>query len=332
MVVAGLSLTSAVTATVVITCVFVAGNVGNVLFCFVFKRSWKLHTWENAFHVNITVANVMAINVTGVTFLLLLWYTDTTSYVYVTACQMYVWSFSALISILASHAAIAVLRCVKVCRPDVIVRKIYVILGLVFCWMLGFILLIHMSLTNTGILFDQQCGFQLFRASPARFTAIIIIMTCLMTLVTSYVITFRKLKIINKVEPSTQGEAKSENQPVFCSKTSVTSVSELFKGVHELDLPPVKVEAPQQHPHSNQETLRYIVRSNVIQFISFVASGGTAVLVSVLSSYLTESMLSAGVVTFSFIFVAFVLNPLIYCVRNRRFRTIAQTFVCAGNS
>ena len=283
-------------------------------------------TWEN-----ITVANTLAINIAGPAFLVLMWMTTYTSRVYQTTCHIFSWTFICFIAILSSHAAIAIVRCLKVCKPDLIFRMTYIIIGVMACWLNGLVFVLHAMFTRSGILFATQCQFaRPLRDSSASVTVIVIMVTCLAALITSYIITFRKLKLNNRLVPVRLPEAVAMRYTLpsgSSNRSSITTISGLCRVRN--DGPASGELTGLDRGNNNQATMRYIVRSNVIQFISFLLSGGSAIIAASVAAgqrdVLGSAAQSVGLVTFSLIFFAFVLNPLIYCFRNKRFRAYVKT-------
>lgn len=294
-----LHICSAILCSIILSLTIVLGFAGNLTVFLVFKHSWRLRTWENAFHLNIAAINIFMCTLQAPTILFLLWDDNTTSTVYQVLCTFSQAGLLGLLGILVSHSQISILRCIKVYNPCHMPKKRLIVGALIIPWIAGFIITIQMYATETGILFVDTCRYKhLVKDTSVFYTMIIVVLTSCVVLIISYGMIFIKLRKERRV----------------ISSTKVFTISKpVFPNYGNSNCPNMQVMT------FGTATIRHLVVSSATLMALFLVTALPPVVTLIMFQRMSLSYSFTAVVYCS-TYIAYFLSPLIYSFRNREFK------------
>ena len=290
------------------------GFVGNVAVFLVFRRSWRLRTWENAFHLNIATINLFMCTLQAPTILFLMWNDNTTSPVYRGLCTFSQAGLLGFVEILVSHAQISILRCHKVFHPCHVPNKCIIISTLIIPWIAGLLVTIQTFVTDSGIMFAEKCRHKNFVKETCVFhTVIIVLLMSCAVLITSYTLIFVKLRTERKVIASKDVFTITQN----CNRSTFPN--------HV-----VNTACPMQTTMFGNAAIRHMVGSSVALLVMFLitAMPPLIALIAFQRMFLSHSVTS---VIYSFTYFAYILSPLVYTFRNREFKRTLRSLLKRSN-
>jgi len=304
-----LHICSAILCSLILCLTIALGLAGNLAVFLVFKRSWRLRTWENAFHLNIAAINLFMCVLQAPAILFLLWDDNVTSNVYQAMCTFSQAGLLGLLGILVSHSQISILRCIKVYNPCHMPKKRLIICALIIPWIAGLIITVQMYVTETGILFVDTCSYtHLVKDTSVFYTMIIVLLTSCTVLVMSYGMIFVKLRKERRVISSTK---------VFTiAQTSRTGPG---PGPPPLFLNHVNKDCTVQSMTFGTATIRHLVVSSATLLVTFLATALPPVITLIMFQRM-ELSYSFTAVIYCATYIAYFLSPLIYSFRNREFK------------
>ena len=293
-----LHIASAVVCSMILSLTVGLGFTGNIAVFLVFRRAWRLRTWENAFHLNIATINLFMCTLQAPTVLFLLWDDNVTSPTYQTLCTFSQAGLLGLIGILVSHTQISVLRCVKVYRPCHVPEKRLIVGALVIPWFVGLVTTIQMYVTESGILFVDTCDYKyLVKDTSVFFIMIIVLLTSSSVLVTSYTLIFVKLTMERKAVIRTNVFTITGSRPMPTIYPMLPNHSHLFGSTAK----------------------RHMVVSSAALLVTFLATAVPPVVTLIMFQRMSLPYDITAVV-YSSTFFAYFLSPFVYTFRNRVFK------------
>ena len=294
-----LHIASAVVCSIILSLTVALGFTGNVAVFLVFRRSWRLRTWENAFHLNIATINLFMCTLQAPTVLFLLWDDNVTSPTYQTLCTFSQAGLLGLLGILVSHMQISVLRCIKVYHPSHVPKRRPIVCALVIPWFVGLVTTIQTYITESGILFVDTCDYKyLVKDTSVFFIMIIVLLTSSVVLVTSYTLIFVKLMMERKVVTQTNifTITRRSSRPIY-PPLSNNSHTALF----------------------GSAAIRHMVVSSVALLLTFLATAVPPVVTLIMFQRMSLPY-SLTAIVYSSTFFAYFLSPFVYTFRNRVFK------------
>ena len=295
------------------------GFVGNVAVFLVFRRSWRLRTWENAFHLNIATINLFMCTLQAPTILFLMWNDNVASPAYHGLCTFSQAGLLGFVGILVSHAQISVLRCMKVYNPCHVPNKCIIVSTLIIPWIAGFLVTVQTFVTDSGILFAEKCRYKHFvKETCVFYTMIIVLLMSCIVLVTSYSLIFAKLRTQRKVITSRDVFTITQN----CNRSTRVIYPTFPNHVNNA--------CPMQTTMFGNTAIRHMVGSSVALLIMFLVTAMPPLIALIVFQrmFLSHSVTS---VIYSFTYFAYILSPLVYTFRNREFKQTLRSLVKRSN-
>ena len=308
---------SGIICTLILSLTIPLGFAGNFAVFLVFKRSWRLRTWENAFHLNIATINLFMCTLQAPTILFLMWNDDVKSPAYQGLCTFSQAGLLGFVGILVSHAQISVLRCMKVYNPCHVPNKQIIISTLMIPWIAGLFITVQTFITESGILFVNTCHYKyLVKDTCVFYTMIIVLLSSSAVLITSYMLIFIKLRTERKVISSTD---------IF---TLTPSCSRRTRVIYPIFPNRVNIESPTTMFGST--TVRHMVGSSAALLVTFMV---TAVppLIALIAFQRMYLSLSITAIVYSFTYFAYILSPLVYTFRNHEFKRTLRNLLKRSN-